>query len=97
MQTQKIYKNYLQMAQTGHYPLFFDEWVQTSLNQKSLMTLKKANHNVMSIFNLLERHKTVEKKKTALMTLDKLTREEFIRSFFKIVEHEALKDDLTLQ
>ncbi len=99
MQTLKKenYKNYLQLAQTGHYPLFFDEWVHASMNQGSLISLKRANHNVRSVFNLLDRHKTVEKKKTALMTLDKITREEFIRSFFKIVEHEVLKEDLTLQ
>ncbi|MFT6631112.1 MAG: hypothetical protein ACJAS4_001059 [Bacteriovoracaceae bacterium] len=96
--TPKIdYKNYLRLAETGHYPLFFNEWVQESFTQTQQLNFRKASHNVKHVFNQLARHKTIEKKKTALIGMDKLTREEFIRSFFKIVEHELLKDNINLQ
>lgn len=101
MQTQSNvksdYNNYLQLAQIGHYPLFFNDWVKTSLNQKQKMTFRKANHNVKHVFNQLARHKTLEKKKTALIGMDRISREEFIRSFFMVVEHEMLKDLKSLQ
>lgn len=96
--TPKIdYKNYLKLAETGYYPLFFDEWVQESLEQRQNLNFRKASHNVKHVFNQLARHNTIEKKKTALIGMDKFTREEFIRSFFKIVEHEILKDNKNLQ
>ena len=86
------YKNYLKMAQTGHYPLFFSQWLLESFDQTQNLNFNKANHKVKHVFNQLSRHNTLEKKKTALLGMDKLSREEFIRSFFKVVEYEILKD-----
>ena len=91
------YKNYIQMAQIGHYPLFFNDWLQTSLDQKQNMNFRKASHNVKHVFNQLARHRTLEKKKTALISMDKISREEFIRSFFKVVEHKILEEVKSLQ
>lgn len=85
------YKNFISMGTTGHYPLFYPEWLTQSLSQKQKVNVKKAGHNVKHTFKLLSRHKTIEKKKTALIGMDRVSREEFIRSFFKIVEHESLK------
>jgi len=96
-QVKSDYNNYLAMAQIGHYPLFFTDWLHASLEQKQNMTFRKASHNVKHVFNQLSRHKTLEKKKTALLGMDKLSREEFIRSFFKVVEHEILKGVKSLQ
>lgn len=91
------YKNYLKLAETGHYPLFFNEWLIESLDSPQNITFRKANHNVKNVFSQLERHKTIEKKRTALIGMDRVSREEFIRSFFKVVEHEVLKDVKSLQ
>lgn len=91
------YKNFLKIAQTGHYPLFFGEWLDQSFSQAQTVNIRKASHNVAHIFGQLSRHNTIEKKKTALIGMDKLTREEFIRSFFKVVEYEILKENTKLQ
>lgn len=91
------YNNYIKLAQIGHYPLFFNDWVTSSLSQTQNMTFRKASHNVKHVFNQLARHRTLEKKKTALLGMDKLTREEFIRSFFKVVEHKMLQEVKSLQ
>jgi hypothetical protein len=96
-QVKKDFNNYIQMAQIGHYPLFFHDWLHSSLDQKQVMTFRKATHNVRHVFNQLARHSSLEKKKTALLGMDKLSREEFIRSFFKVVEHEILKEVKSLQ
>ena len=91
------YLNYIKIATTGHYPLFFSEWLEESLHIKQNLSFRKAGLNVKQTFKLLERHKTIEKKKTALIGMNKVSREEFIRSFFKIVEHEKLKEMIGLQ
>ncbi len=90
------YQNFIKLAETGHYPLFFKDWMSTSLEQTQNISFKKASHNVKHVFNQLARHNTIEKKKTALIGMDRLSREEFIRSFFKVVEHEVLKEMKTL-
>lgn len=96
--TPKIeYKNYLEMAKFGHYPLFFEEWLSETLSQDNPMPARKATHNVRHVFNLLSRHNTVERKKTALISMDKVSRQEFIRAFFRVVEEDILKENKTLQ
>ena len=91
------YKQFIEMAKTGHYPLFFDEWVKTSMTPGQMVSLSMANQKVQTVFTALERHRRIEKKKTALITMDKISREDFIRSYFKVVEHQVLKEDLKLQ
>lgn len=100
MQNNKVqsdYDHFVKLAQSGYYPLFFNDWVHTSMQQTQNINFRKASHNVKHVFNQLSKHRTVEKKKTALISMDKLTREEFIRSFFTVIEHEILKDNKTLQ
>ncbi len=93
----KDFDNYLTLGMTGHYPLFFQSWVKESHKSVQKVNLKKANHNVAHVFNQLAKHRSLEKKKTALIGMDKFSREEFIRSFFKIIEHKSLKEADTLQ
>lgn len=91
------YQNYLEMGKYGHFPLFFEEWMSKSLEKPHSVPPRKANHNVRQVFNLLSRHKTLDKKKTALISMDRLSREEFIRSFFKIIEDDILRENNNLQ
>lgn len=91
------YDNYLALGLTGHFPLFFDDWVKESHESNQKLNLRKANHNVAHVFNQLAKHTSLEKKKTALIGMDRLSREEFIRSFFKVVEHKHLSEVKTLQ
>lgn len=91
------YRNYLEMAKYGHYPLFFEEWLAETLPVETSMPTRKATHNVRHVFNLLARHNTVERKRTALISMDKVSRQEFIRAFFRVVEEDILKETKTLQ
>lgn len=91
------YQSYISLGTIGYYPLFFSEWLAESLEYKQNISYQKAGHNVKHIFKKLQRHNTLEKKKVALMGMDRLSRQEFIRSFLKIVEHETLKKIITLQ
>jgi hypothetical protein len=85
-------KNYLKLAKTGHYPLFFQEWLNDDLKDDEPLSYRVANRNVRETFKKLARHQTFEKKKTALTSLKENERQIFIRSFFKVVEHDILKD-----
>ena len=91
------FKNYVQMAKTGHYPLFNRAWLEDSLEERKPVSYKIASDKVKNVFNQLARHKSLNKKQTAIMGMDRLTREDFIQSFFKIVEHETLRDIDSLQ
>lgn len=97
MQVNTDYKQFLQMAQTGHYPLFFNDWLSESLTKEESLNYVSATKNIKNVFNNLSKHRTLEKKKTALISMETNERNDFIRSFFKVVEHEALKDLKTLQ
>lgn len=85
-------KGYIELAKTGHYPLFFQEWLDGSMKEARPISFTSANKNVKELFKKLSKHRTIEKKKTALISLNELEREEFIRSFFKVVERDILKD-----
>lgn len=85
-------KNYLQLAKTGHYPLFFQEWIQADIREGDPLSFRVANKNVRETFKKLSKHRSSERKKIALTGLDEKERKIFIRSFIKVVEHDLLKD-----
>jgi hypothetical protein len=85
-------KNYLQIAKTGHYPLFFQNWLTESVKHNEPLTYRIATRNVQEVFQKLSRHQSSERKKTALIQLDEKERNRFIQSFFRVVEHDLLKD-----
>lgn len=100
LNTKHEIENYLLMAQNGHMPLFFKEWlVQPS--EKAISSNKisymRASKNVKSVFNDLSRHKTLSKMQTAIISMETEKRDEFMISFLKMVEHKNLKESFLLQ
>jgi hypothetical protein len=89
-------KSYLSLASSGHFPLFFKEWLEEGVNSGGPMSFQVANRNVRDTFKKLSRHRTEQKKKTALTGLAKDERDVFVKSFIKMVEHNVLKDLKTL-
>ena len=89
-------KGYIDLAKTGHYPLFFGEWLGGSLKEPKAISYYNANKTVRNLFEKMAKHRSVERKKILLTSLSENEREEFIRSFFKVVERDILKDLKTL-
>jgi hypothetical protein len=89
-------KSYIHLASHGHFPLFFKEWLQEGITTPGPMSFQVANRNVKETFKKLSRHRTEQKKKTALTGLEKKERDIFVKSFIKVVEHSLLKDLKTL-
>jgi hypothetical protein len=85
-------KSYINLASSGHFPLFFNEWLSEGVNHGEPLSYRVANRNVREVFKNLSRHRTQEKKKTALTSLADNDRKLFVKSFIKVVEHNLLKD-----
>ncbi len=85
-------KSYIELARFGHFPLFFKEWLAEGAQLEHRMSYQVANRNVKDAFQKLSRHRTQQKKVTALTGLEKSERDVFIKSFIKVVEHDMLKD-----
>ncbi len=88
-------ENYLTMAQNGHLPLFFKEWISAPKSKN--ISYINATRNVKSVFKDLSRHRTLSKMQTAIISMEANKRNEFMYSFFKMVEHKNLKETTLLQ
>jgi hypothetical protein len=86
----KEIKTYLTLASYGHTPLFFEDWIKELGEERPKMSYAKAKTTVKKVFKNLEKHKSLEKKKTALLTLSGEERKAFVKSFFRMVEHEMV-------
>ena|SRR5690554_6753111 len=90
-------KGYINLAKTGHYPLFFEEWLNDSLKEGTAVSYRSASENVKDLFKKMAKHRSLERKRTMLTGLPEEQRDQFIRSFFKLVERDILKDLKSLQ
>ena len=83
----------IEAGSSGYLPLFYQEWITESFadkNEVKRMSFSKAAENVHKIYRQIERHHSIEKKKTAIQALGTSERNEFILSFMKMVEYRAL-------
>ena len=92
----KNIKHYLHLAQAGHFPLFFEQWIKEDLKLNKPVSYSTANENVHNTFKMIVHHNTDDKKKIALSSLEQKERQVFLNSFIKLVEHNALKGLKTL-
>lgn len=77
----------------GHLPLFYQDWIHQSyanLEEVKKLSFSYAAEIVEAGFKKMEKHKSIERKKTALQALKDEERELFVRSFMKLVEYRTL-------
>jgi hypothetical protein len=77
----------------GHFPLFYQSWIRESFsdsNELKKITFSRAAETVHKIFDKIERHRGIEKKKVAIQALTDVERNQFIVSFIKMVEYRTL-------
>tara|TARA_B100001971_G_C18268036_1_gene596540 strand:- start:115795 stop:116094 length:300 start_codon:yes stop_codon:yes gene_type:complete len=86
-----LLKHYIDAAMIGHNTLFFEDWLKEHKWDRTI-AYRTANKNVRDTFKKLSRHRSTDRKKIALTSLDKNEREIFINSFYRVVEHNLLKD-----
>ncbi|MCT4640646.1 MAG: hypothetical protein N4A33_00010 [Bacteriovoracaceae bacterium] len=88
---------YVEIAKNGYLPLFFNEWINQGDYTSTKITYKKANSHIKDIFKKLSKHRTFEKKKTAILGMPEDERKLFLSSFAKVVEYNKLKENILLQ
>jgi hypothetical protein len=92
-------KNYIEIASTGHYPLFDPSWLNQKAEQSEAIkiSIRNANQNVKKVFKNISRHHSVDRKKMAIELMDQKDRQIFVQSFLKLVEYNVLENTRTLQ
>ncbi len=80
----------LALAALGQLPLFHQEWIRDSFHDPRRLSFARASRIVEDGLKRLERHQTYDRKQTALAAFPQSEREEFIQSFFKMVEYKTL-------
>jgi hypothetical protein len=83
----------IEAGSTGYLPLFFQEWITESYADKTevkRMSFSRAAETVHKIYGQIEKHHSIEKKKTAIQALQNEVRKDFVLSFMKMVEYRTL-------
>lgn len=82
----------LEAGSSGFFPLFHQDWIKESLQDAHhpRISFSKAAENVERYYQQIKRHSSIERQQTALMAFNQDERNEFIRSFIKMVEFRSL-------
>jgi hypothetical protein len=83
----------IEAGSTGYLPLFYQDWILESYSDKNevkKMSFSRAAENVHRVYRQIERHHSIERKKTAIQALKPTERNEFVLSFMKMVEYRTL-------
>lgn len=97
MQDRQDLDQLIEAGSSGYFPLFYRSWIHESfadVAEVKRMSFSKAAETVHRVFNQIERHSSLERKKTAIQALKNEDRKDFVLSFMKMVEYRAL-DKLT--
>jgi hypothetical protein len=83
----------IEAGSTGYLPLFYQEWIMESFadkNEVKRMSFSRVAETVHKVYRQIERHHTIEKKKTAIQAMENDQRKDFVLSFMKMVEYRTL-------
>ena len=83
----------IEAGSSGYLPLFYPSWISESfsdLGEVRKMSFSRAAETVHRIYGQIERHTSIERKKTAIQAMGNEERKDFIISFMKMVEYRAL-------
>lgn len=83
----------IEAGSAGYFPLFYQDWIVEScleVSSPKKLTFSRAAENVHRIYKQIERHSTIEKKKTAIQAMKSEERSEFVQSFLKMVEFRTM-------
>ncbi|MCM2351871.1 MAG: hypothetical protein NDI69_17790 [Bacteriovoracaceae bacterium] len=83
----------IEAGSSGYFPLFYQDWIHESFADKSevkRMSFSRAAETVHRVYKQIERHHSIERKKTAIQALKNDERNDFVLSFMKMVEYRAL-------
>ncbi len=83
----------IEAGSAGFFPLFYQDWIHESLadaTEVRRMSFSRAAETVHRVYKQIERHTSIERKKTAIQALKNDERKDFVLSFMKMVEYRTL-------
>ncbi len=83
----------IEAGSSGYFPLFYQDWILESFADKAVtqkISFSRAAETVHRVYKQIERHHSIERKKTAIQALKDEDRQDFILSFMKMVEFRTL-------
>ncbi len=83
----------IEAGSAGFFPLFYQDWIHESFSDSTevrCMSFSRAAETVHRVYKQIERHSSIERKKTAIQALKNEERKDFVISFMKMVEYRAL-------
>jgi hypothetical protein len=83
----------IEAGSSGYLPLFYHAWIHESfadMAEVKRISFSRAAETVHRVFGQIERHQSIERKKTAIQALKNDERKDFILSFMKMVEYRTL-------
>ena len=83
----------IEAGSSGYFPLFYQVWIHESFADNSVvmrMSFSRAAETVHRVYKQIERHSSLERKKTAIQALKNDERKDFVLSFMKMVEYRTL-------
>lgn len=83
----------IEAGSSGYFPLFYQDWILESFKDQGIvhkLSFSRAAETVHRVYKQIERHHSIERKKTAIQALKQEDRKDFVLSFMKMVEYRAL-------
>lgn len=83
----------IEAGSSGYFPLFYQDWIHESfadVAEVKRMSFSRAAETVHRVYRQIERHHSLDRKKTAIQALQNDERKEFVLSFMKMVEYRSL-------
>ena len=83
----------IEAGSSGYFPLFYQDWILESFKDQGIvhkLSFSSAAETVHRFYKQIERHHSIERKKTAIQALKQEDRKDFVLSFMKMVEYRAL-------
>lgn len=83
----------IEAGSSGYFPLFYQDWIHESFadsGEAGRMSFSRAAETVHRMYKQIERHQSIERKKTAIQAFKNDDRKDFVLSFMKMVEYRSL-------
>ena len=87
----------VEIGSKGFFPLFYPQWLYEVSNPQTNPFSKQEEEKAKKILKQLQKHKSLDRKKTLLSSLEKEDRNLFIKTFLKAVEGKILDEKPELQ
>ncbi len=88
----KDFQSLVDLGTKGFFPLFYSTWIQDAKESSSQKLTSHEKRKAKIIMEKLQKHRSIERKKTLLLALDSEERNYFIKVFLKMVEGKILDE-----